>query len=160
MRKTSFQRLGPYLKPAMQQACSKKAAVFAQLFGLWPELMRQNAANGTMPAKLTYPQGRDNPAVLHVAASSAGAALELGYQAASLTTLINQYMGFEAIKGLKFFAQAPSLKAVAALPQPKIAPQTLDSEHTCHIPQHLPPGLRQALGDLSWHMAQARAKNI
>lgn len=159
MRQTSFNRLGPYLKPAMQQACSKKAAVFAQLFGLWPELMRQTAANGTSPAKLTYPAGRDQPAMLHVATQSAGLALELNYQTTTLTAQINQYMGFQAIQGVKFFAQSTAPTAAKSLPNLATAPQPIDFEQTLDLPSNLPEGLRHALGDLSWHMAQARAKN-
>jgi hypothetical protein len=159
MRQTSFNRLGPYLKPAMQAACSKKAAVFAQLFGLWPELMRQTAANGTSPAKLTYPQGREQPGLLHIATQSAGITLELNYQATTLTAQINQYMGFQAIQGVRFFTQNSAAQTAKPLAPTQIKQQPIDSEHTTCLPTTLPQGLRQALGDLSWHMAQARAKN-
>ena len=95
------------------KALGRRGLAFGPLLADWASIMGQDLAAHAVPAKLAFPPGRRDEAVLHLRVTPA-AALEIQHAAPQILERINACLGHRAVARLKLI-QAPA--AVSARPR-------------------------------------------
>jgi hypothetical protein len=101
----SFQPLRFALQPVIKQAAPKGVTGhYLQLLTLWPDLTRNTQANGSFLHRLSFPQGAQQGATLHLQARDSSQALFIAHDKTQLKAKINQSFGFALVSDIKVIA--------------------------------------------------------
>lgn len=88
--------IGSYIEPWTKKNLRKKHRDLGPLLAQWSHILAGTPAETATPYKLTFPQGRQAPATLHLETSGAFALL-IQAQSLAIVERINTAMGYQMI---------------------------------------------------------------
>ena len=151
-------RLGRHVTAIAGKALGRAGLAFGALITDWPAIVGERLASQTAPARLQFPKGRREDAVLHVAATSGPAALLVQHEEPQLLQRINGFFGYRAVSRIKLVPAGPSSKPAARAVVPRRLSPTEEKsviERTQAVPD---PEVRAALERLGRAVAGSKGR--
>jgi hypothetical protein len=140
------QPIGRQIPKVAGKALGKRGLAFGALLAEWPTILGPRLAEQAVPAKLAFPAGRKDEAVLHVTVTAA-TALVVQHEEPLILERINGFFGYRAVARLKLVHGVPPAAKRKAAPPVLLSEQQEEdlSRQTAGIEE---PDLRDALARL------------
>ena len=140
-------RIGIQIPKVAGKALGKRGLAFGALLAEWPSIVGPRLADQAVPAKLAFPAGRKEEAVLQLTVTTASA-LVVQHEEPLIVERINGFFGYRAVARLKL---VQGVRAGRAKRAPKV-PALLSEQQEERLAQQTEtieePELRDALARL------------
>jgi hypothetical protein len=137
------------VRPLVKKILPQKSIIFQQLFDVWPEIVGNSIAKGTIPEKMMFPPKQQNNGCLHLWTQSSAQATEISYQKADLIQRVNSVFGYALLADVRMTAHPTALKKRVTTPKSVNSNRGLPSQSLDKILGDISnPELKTVLGEL------------
>jgi hypothetical protein len=92
------------VRPVVRRFLPQKSVLFQQLFDIWPELVKNSEAEGTIPEKLALARDKQKDAILYLWSQTGAQAMEISFNKQHLISRINTVFGYALMVDLRVTA--------------------------------------------------------
>ena len=140
-------RIGIQIPKVAGKALGKRGLAFGALLAEWPSIIGPRLADQAIPAKLSFPAGRKEEAVLLLTVTTASA-LVVQHEEPLIVERINGFFGYRAVARLKLVQGVPAGKPKRAPKPPPLLSEQQEERLARQTETIEEPELRDALARL------------
>jgi hypothetical protein len=140
-------RIGIQVPKVAGKALGKRGLAFGALLAEWPSIVGPRLSDQAVPAKLAFPTGRKEEAVLTLTVTAASA-LVIQHEEPLIVERINGFFGYRAVARLKLVHGVPTAKPKRAPKPPPLLSEQQEETLARQTGTIEEPELRDALARL------------